>query len=474
MKNIFFLLFAVFCLGMGRGRAQYTNLLSFNGTNGHSPQGSLTQSGNTLYGMTYLGGLKNYGCVFSIDTNGSGYKDLYDFNDTTGAYPYGSLLLSGNVLYGMTYDGGANNIGCIFSVKTDGSSYKKLLDFNITNGKNPQGSLIYSNGRLFGMARWGGIYDYGIIFSIDTDGSGYKNLNNFNLTNGGYPFASLYLSGNVLYGMTCNGGANSKGCIFSIDSNGSNYKDIFDFNGINGAYPTGSLTNSGSQLYGMANLGGIDDSGCIFSIDTDGSSYKKLLDFNTANGSEPWGSLVLSGNILYGMTGWGGLYTTSGTIFSIDTNGAGFNEVYKFPCGLKGCEPNGDLTISGNMMYGMTQAGGSFADGVIFSFKDSSISTSISRSSVAGILPYVYPNPSKGIFTIQSSMVSGHPDSYRESIEVYNVLGEKVYSSSYQPLANSYQLKTIDLSSNPNGVYFYRILKEDGGLVGEGKLIINK
>jgi hypothetical protein len=33
---------------------------------------------------------------------------------------------------------------------------------------------------------------------------------------------------------------------------------------------------------------------------------------------------------------------------------------------------------------------------------------------------------------------------------------------------------SIDLSSQPNGVYFYRVLYEDGGLIGEGKLIIQK
>ncbi len=32
----------------------------------------------------------------------------------------------------------------------------------------------------------------------------------------------------------------------------------------------------------------------------------------------------------------------------------------------------------------------------------------------------------------------------------------------------------IDLSNQPNGVYFYRVIKEDGNLVGEGKLVIQK
>ncbi len=73
------------------------------------------------------------GCIFSIDTNGSKYTDIFDFNGTNGATPQGgSLILSRNILSGMTEFGGVNNDGCIFSVDTNGSGYKKLLDFTTT------------------------------------------------------------------------------------------------------------------------------------------------------------------------------------------------------------------------------------------------------------------------------------------------------------------------------------------------------
>ncbi len=78
----------------------------------------------------------------------------------------------------------------------------------------------------------------------------------------------------------------------------------------------------------------------------------------------------------------------------------------------------------------------------------------------------LYPNPNKGIFAVQSSLINGE-----STIEIYNVLGEKVYSN-YQPLANNYQPKTIDLSSLPSGVYFYRVLNNDKSLLGKGKLVI--
>jgi PKD repeat protein len=79
------------------------------------------------------------------------------------------------------------------------------------------------------------------------------------------------------------------------------------------------------------------------------------------------------------------------------------------------------------------------------------------------------PNPNNGIFTIQSSVVS--PDSYRDqwSVEVYNVLGEKVFSQ-YSIPTTQY---SFDLSALAEGIYLYRILNEKGEFISQGKFIIN-
>jgi len=77
----------------------------------------------------------------------------------------------------------------------------------------------------------------------------------------------------------------------------------------------------------------------------------------------------------------------------------------------------------------------------------------------------VYPNPNNGMFTIQSSVING-----QWSVEVYNVLGQQVYSTS------NIQHSTfdIDLSSQPDGVYLYRVLTSTGSLLGQGKIVIQK
>jgi len=79
----------------------------------------------------------------------------------------------------------------------------------------------------------------------------------------------------------------------------------------------------------------------------------------------------------------------------------------------------------------------------------------------------VYPNPSIGIFSFQISN-----NEYRiTNIEVYDVLGKKVFSSNF-PLSTTHY--SINLSNQPNGIYFYWVLKENGELMGDGKLIIQK
>ncbi len=72
----------------------------------------------------------------------------------------------------------------------------------------------------------------------------------------------------------------------------------------------------------------------------------------------------------------------------------------------------------------------------------------------------VFPNPSNGVFTIQRTG-SG-------IIEVYDMLGEKIFVSS-RPSKGGDGGEVIDLSSQPAGPYFYRIFSE-GRTIASGSL----
>jgi len=385
---------ALFFLGTGIIKAQISTILTFNGTNGQDPYGSVILSGHVLYGMTESGGVNNRGCIFSVHTDGSGYKDLWDFNDTgshvgnsNGYQPYGSLLILGNKLYGMTAFGGANAYGLIFSVDTDGSVYKDLWDFNHTDGATPWGALISSGTQLFGMTRNGGPDNYGVVFSIDTNGSAFKTLIGFTGVQGINPYGSLTRIGKKLYGMTIGGGAYVLGNIFSIDTNGSAFTDLYDFGSVvgTGRDPYGSLTLVGKKLYGMTYEGGVNNDGLIFSLDTAvGGAFTDLLDFNNASSPEGRyanGDLTSSGSLLYGMTTDGGA-DGYGLIFSVDTDGSSYNDLVDFN-GTNGSLPYGDIVVSGNILYGMTEnSGAPYFKGLVFGF-DPAPSVTITDTNVS-------------------------------------------------------------------------------------------
>jgi trimeric autotransporter adhesin len=77
----------------------------------------------------------------------------------------------------------------------------------------------------------------------------------------------------------------------------------------------------------------------------------------------------------------------------------------------------------------------------------------------------IFPNPNMGQFTVvcNTAVVLGsHP-----IIEVYNLLGEKVYSAG---LVGGNTI--ISLGEQAPGIYIYRIITLDGNLVNPGKLVV--
>jgi len=500
MKNKLLLLSAIVILIAGAGTAQIKNLYNF--TDNEQPYGSLTQSGNLFYGMTNEGGDsgRNEGYIFSINRNGTGFKQIWNFYDSgtiafhaNGARPDGSLIVSGNKLYGMTSGGGANYRGVVFSINTDGSGYKDLWDFNDTTnyignstGEYPLGALLLLRGRLYGMTQLGGYGNDGLIFSIDTAGGGFKDILDFSQTaNGVLPYGSLTLSGGKFFGTTI--GGNCEDCrtltsgygygnVFSIDTDGTHYKDVYVFAGVNGRDPSGDLTLSqdGTRLYGTTYTGGPLGSGSygvIFGVDTNGADFRVLHNFNDTDGAYTETTLTLSGKTLYGTANEGGTFLAYshgsgyGTIYSLDTTGNDFNVIYDFNLS-NGSGPWGKLALVGDSLYGMTSQGGFDGSGEIFGCVLPPVTTGIQNISYTNGVS-VYPNPTSGQFTVS---IKNSEAGTTNQVEVYNVMGQEVYSQSniQNPTFN------IDLSSQASGVYMYRIFTLDGNAIGEGKIIIQK
>lgn len=355
----------------------YTELTDFDNTNGANPYGSLIQAlDGKLYGMTTYGGVNNTGVIFSFDLSGSIYTKLNDFDNTNGANPYGSLLqTSDGKMYGTTNQGGAGGFGVIFSFDTSGSIYTKLADFDNTNGANPYCTLIQaSDGKLYGVTYIGGADGTGVIFSFDLADSVYTKVEDLDNVGGQYGYRTelTQFPAGTLYGITYQGGNSGSGVLFSFDLSTSALTKVNDFDGINGKDPWGSLLQaSDGKLYGVTNSSGLNGYGLIFSFDPLSSKYTKLMDFDNANGAYPTGSLIQASNgKLYGMTEFGGSYGF-GTLFSFDPSTSVYVKLMNFD-DIIGGYPYGCLMLaSDGKLYGMTSEGGTGGYGVIFSFDPS-------------------------------------------------------------------------------------------------------
>jgi uncharacterized repeat protein (TIGR03803 family) len=160
-----------------------------------------------------------------------------------------------------------------------------------------------------------------------------------------------------------------------VDSNGNtmtNWNWNFGDGGNSTAQnPLHVYTNVGSffpsltaySTYGTAPLA-VTGPGGINVYSNPVPAFHTLYTFSAAFGSGPNGDLALSGNILYGTAEHGGTNGV-GTVFGVKTDGTGFTNEYNFSSGSGG-EPVGGLISAGNTLYGATYFGGSQGGGTVF------------------------------------------------------------------------------------------------------------
>jgi len=169
------------------------------------------------------------------------------------------------------------------------------------------------------------------------------------------------------------------------------FKTLYSFSAVS-TNQTGVYTNSdGSNPYGLAVSGntiygvafnGALGIGAIFCLNTDGTGFTNLHSFagSPNDGANP-ANLILSGNTLYGAASTGGSVSaggiTSGTLFSLRTDGTGFTSVYSFspkqlpppsfqPSNTDGANPQAVSFSAGNVLYGTANSGGPYDSGTVF------------------------------------------------------------------------------------------------------------
>ncbi len=438
-----------------------------------------------LWGVTMQGGTNDAGCIFKTDSICGNQSVVYSFAQATGITPEGSLIQANDgYLYGMTQYGGVNSMGVLFKFNPVTYVYTKLIDFaGISNGADPDGSLLQaSDGNLYGMTEKGGTNDLGVLFKYNLQTSTFTKLVDFaGATNGGCPMGALIqATDGKLYGLTWKGGTTDYGTLFQYTIATNTLTKKLDFTGTaTGDFPYGSLMQAtDGKLYGMTYHGGNYDYGVLFNFNTATSVFTKLRDFdNDQMGNDPKGSLIQATNgFLYGMTFAGG-NSSMGAIFKWDLNLVAYTKLFNFDAATNGSYPFGSfMQASDGNMYGMTSLGGTNSKGILFQFNPttSAFTKKLDFTIANGSTPEftnlieidithfgireqsekanftIYPNPNNGQFTLQFSDAS--PAQLNSKIEIYNTLGQKMYSTTIKNQIPS----TIDISNLLKGIYFVR------------------
>jgi uncharacterized repeat protein (TIGR03803 family) len=356
--------------------------------------GRLVLSGNTVYcvGGGYIGGLPHYGSIFRIRTDGSGYAIVKQFSpmypsspgdvytNADGAVPLGGLVLGGDTLYGTTDQGGKFGLGAVFSIKTDGSGFSVLKHFSGSDGSNPHTELTLDGNVLYGTTVGGGVSNKGTIFRISTYGSNFALLKSFNGSEGWAPLSAVTLSDGILYGTTYRGGAPGFGTVFSINTNGTNFAVLKEFTGADGAYPRYNLIVSGGVIYGTTDGGGDGSKSLVYKLNTDGSGFAVLKTFpvpDAVTGTNHDGfvlrsGLAAAGRTLFGATQHGGQFA-NGVVFALHMDDTNYTVLKQFSANKDpgtnsdGADPFPSLILSQGTLYGTTESGGSLGGGTLFS-----------------------------------------------------------------------------------------------------------
>ena len=273
------------------GYGTLTILVSFNGSNGSNPYaGLIADAAGDLFGTTDYGGANGEGTVFEIPKITSGYgtlTTLVSFNGTNGKTPEGTLIAdAAGDLFGTTAEGGANGGGTVFEIVKTGPSYAStpttLVNFNGGEGSTPDAGLVAdASGNFFGTASQGGANGYGTVFELMNNGGGYTltTLVSFNGSDGQYPLSGLIVDAvGDLFGTTYrggngyDGGANSgDGSVFEIVKAGGSYAStpttLVNFSGANGEFTSaGLIADAAGDLFGTTNVGGANGDGTVFEI----------------------------------------------------------------------------------------------------------------------------------------------------------------------------------------------------------------
>jgi uncharacterized repeat protein (TIGR03803 family) len=463
-----------------------------------------TSSAQRLFAMTTQGGHFSGACNYDVPQCGIGMILEYNcatdsispefyFTDSTGYIPDGYMILAndGN-LYGLNTigglnalspngvipSGGANAGGTLFQYNYQTGSFTVEENFDALAG--PGGALVQAgDGNLYGLTSQDGDNGGGTIFQYNYNTQTFTVVQN--LPDSSWPGdCTLMQAGDGnLYGMTTSNGANFSGTLFQYDYKNNIYTKKKDMP--YGAWPFGSalVEASDSNLYGRTASDGYYNNGTIFQYNYRKDTFIVMKNFPTA-ARNPYSDNELmqaSDGNLYGLTYGDGTHR-GGTLFQYNYTTNTYKVMVNLP--TNAWPWGGLMQASDGNLYGFTQKDGAYGDGTLFQYNPvtDSFTVKVNFDGTNGAFPVhskpvevpdkpsgikklssssgnisIYPNPADGHFTLNI------PKEETAIVEIYNMLGAKVYSTTGRQIPAS---SKIDISAQAAGVYLLTVQDDTG------------
>jgi uncharacterized repeat protein (TIGR03803 family) len=296
-------------------------IYSFTPAQDYAQSSRLIEGGDgNLYATTYEAGnlsdcvysslpgsLTGCGQVFRLSTQGA-FTDLHSFDQSDGAGPSPLIPASDGKFYGVTNWGGnidlcdysSDAIGCgtLFNISPDGT-FTTLYEFSGPDGSDPSGLVQGSDGNFYGGTGIGGTSTGafgGTIFKI-TPGGSLTTIYNFSGTglDGDGPTALVEGKDGNFYGATVQGGTYNQGTIFRVTPQGE-FTTLYSFTGgtDGGVIQDGLSVGGDGNFYGVAYVGGLiggcggPGCGTIFRVTPSGTLTTLFIFQEYAIGSNPF------------------------------------------------------------------------------------------------------------------------------------------------------------------------------------------
>lgn len=331
-------------------------------------------------------------------------KILYAFGSPPdGASPQGAVALDaqGDV-WGTTFAGGTDGFGTVFRISKKGAE-TLVHDFaSYRDGARPVAGLTPDgHGNFFGTTTYGG--GAGTVYRVNSAGKVKILYRFYNVPDGAVPWGGVAIdAAGTLYGTTANGGAHGFGSIYRLTPDGhETVLHSFTF-GPDGAYPYCTpVLDAQGRLFGTASSAATGP-GVVWRLDTATGALDVLHAFagGSGDGASPLGNLALdaAGNV-YGTTQVGGQFG-EGVVFQVTP--AGQETVLHAFAGSDGANPLGGVTIdAAGTLYGTTYDLGARNGGNVFRL-----------------------SPATGAFRILYSFSGGEDGGYPQAAPVVDAQGD--------------------------------------------------